>query len=555
MSDFDDDIRAGFLEEAKELLLNAEQCFLNLETAKDDPEIIDQLFRLAHNLKGSAGAVGFNDLKDFTHALESLLLKIKNKELEIGSQIIGLLLRSNDYLIASIEALRADANADIKNAALKAEVENVSTLDATPSPIVERLVLENDPFEALPDGGGTATPSVGIEKKPSNESIRVNLGKIDDLLNNVGELVILQTVLSQQRQQINSPLLQKTVSQMTKIIKEIQGTSMSLRMVPVKQTFQKMQRIVRDTSTTLGKNISIRLVGEETELDKTVIEQLADPLVHLIRNAVDHGVESGSERIAAGKSEQGHICLSAYHRGDKIVIEVRDDGKGLCADALKKKAIEKGILKNTEILSDEDAYQLIFAPGFSTKQEVSDISGRGVGMDVVKTNILKLQGDIELETELGKGTCFRVVLPLTLAIVDGMVVTQGDDRFVIPISQVAESLQPKQEDVSFINETGESLVLRGECLPLLRLDHVLCKAAPKRRPAWEAIALVIRGSNHRPFSVLVDDIICQQQVVIKRLGDEIRRIPGISGAAILGDGRAGLILDLYELTHAQHKTA
>jgi two-component system chemotaxis sensor kinase CheA len=342
---------------------------------------------------------------------------------------------------------------------------------------------------------------------------------------------------------------------MTKIIKEIQGTSMSLRMVPLKQTFQKMQRIVRDTSVALSKDIQIHLNGEETELDKTVIEALADPLVHLIRNAVDHGIEGRDERINAGKSTQGSVYLSAYHRGDKIVIEVRDDGKGLSADNLKKKALEKGILKEGDNLSDEQSYQLIFAPGFSTKNEVSDVSGRGVGMDVVKTNILRLQGNIELETTLGKGTCFRIVLPLTLAIVDGMVVTQGGDRFVIPISQVAESLQPKHEDVSFINETGESLVLRGECLPLLRLDSVLRKRAGDKRPAWESIALVVRGPNHRPFSILVDDIVCQQQVVIKRLGEEIQGIPGISGAAILGDGKAGLILDLFELTHSQSKTA
>lgn len=549
MDDTDKEIRLGFLEEAKELLANTEQCFLNLEKAKDDPAIIEQIFRLAHNLKGSADAVGFSDLKDLTHKLESLLLKLKNKEIAISPYIINLLLQSNDTIVNVVEILRKDPGARHAQPELIAKIEEALEGRAPKGSNFEIVEFAADAaaaFEPVVLSQTKAPPSQAAAAS-ADENIRVNLSKIDGLLNSVGELVILQTVLDQQKHSVASALIQKTIGQMSKIAKEIQSTSMSLRMMPVKQTFQKMQRIVRDTSKSLGKDVELTLVGEETELDKTVLEQLGDPLVHLIRNAVDHGIENPDERVQAGKPRTGQVCLSAYHRGDKIVIEIKEDGRGLDPKKLTSIAVKKGLISATDVLSDEEAYQLIFAPGFSTKTEVTDVSGRGVGMDVVRTNITQLQGDVEIETALGKGTCMRIVLPLTLAIVDSMVVRLNEDRYVIPISQITESLQPKREDISFVAESGETLNLRGETVPLYRLSSVLKKRAAAKPNAWESIALIVRNTNQAPFSILVDDIICQQQVVIKRLGDEMQGLPGVSGAAILGDGRASLILDLFEI--------
>jgi two-component system chemotaxis sensor kinase CheA len=308
------------------------------------------------------------------------------------------------------EELSTLADVSIEAAKFEAPVEVAAASPVSipaPAPVAAAVAS----VAKAPSSGGKAAAAV-------DESIRVSLSRIDRLMNNVGELVILQTVMSQQKDTFASPLQQHTVTQMEKIIREVQEISMSLRMVPLKQTFQKMQRIVRDTSQAISKDVELIINGDDTELDKTVLEQIGDPLVHLIRNAVDHGIETPDEREKAGKSRTGHVRLSAQHRGSHVVIEIRDDGKGLDAKKLVAKAIEKGILKPGAVLTDEEAYRLIFAPGFSTKQEVTDISGRGVGMDVVKTNIDSLQGTVELETELGKGSSFRILLPLTLAIVD-----------------------------------------------------------------------------------------------------------------------------------------
>lgn len=542
MDTFEQEIKLAFLEEARDLLVSAEKCFLSLETASSDPSVIEQIFRLAHNFKGSAGAVGFDALKEFAHKLESLLLKVKQGELAVSASIIDLLLRCNDFLIRTVDTLRADPAAPHGDPALVAEIEARMRGDGIVAPAPAAPGPDSAPaFEAK------AKPAADAKKPAAEENIRVSLEKIDQLLNNVGELSILQTVMDQQRRHAPSPLMQKTIGQMSKIIKEVQTISMSLRMLPLKQTFQKMQRIVRDTSSQLGKEVEFACAGEETELDKTVIEQLGDPLVHMIRNAVDHGLESGDDREAAGKPRAGHVTLSASHRGGRIVIEIRDDGRGLDATKLVAKAKEKGILPPGAALSPEDAYKLIFAPGFSTKETVTDVSGRGVGMDVVNTNIAQLQGVVEIETELGKGTCFRISLPITLAIVDGMVVACGENRYVVPIAQVHETLQPRAQDLGTIMGQGEVLLLRGQSLPLYRLERLM-RIPGQPREAKNSIALICSDKSLQPFAVLVDAIQNQQQVVIKSLGEEITGLPGISGAAILGDGRVSLIVDLFEFT-------
>lgn len=554
MDDFGLEIKAMFLAEAKELVASAEQCFLNLEKAKEDPDIIDQILRLAHNLKGSAGAVGFVDLKDFTHSLESMLLKVKNKDIPIEPKIISLLLRCNDFLTEVLTFLGENPEARHDNPALTRELHEFTSGKTTP-PASAAEEIAPVHAEALPltdEAHLNLAPVENQQKKSvmTEETIRVQLSKVDLLLNTVGELVILQTVLDQQKQHATSVLMQKTIGQMSKIIKSAQSLSMGLRMLPLKQTFQKMQRIVRDTSTALGKEVEFSFSGEDTELDKTMIEQLSDPLVHLIRNAVDHGIESSEDRLAAGKPAVGQIQLSAFQRGGLIIVEIKDDGKGLQASKLIAKAKEKGILTADTMLSDGEAYKLIFAPGFSTKEQVTDVSGRGVGMDVVKSNIAKLHGDVEIQTTVGDGTCFRILLPLTMAIIDSLVVTSEEEKYVVPISQVYESVRPKREDLSTINSVGEVLCLRGEPLALYRLESLLRMKSGQSEPlhAENGIALICRDENQKSFAILVNDIINQQQVVIKNLGEEIKGLHGITGAAILGDGKTSLILDLFELT-------
>lgn len=650
MDDFEQELKAGFLEEAAQLLADTEQCFLTLESSPDDMALLDKIFRLAHNLKGSSKAVGFEEVGAFAHVFESFLLKVKNGEIAKTSEVISLLLACNDFLRDAVETLRADMSAKLDSVALVAQLEAGirGEMATTPAPAEEAPIAEEaapapvaeETFEApsaaevakleVKDGdeaaallaaetekhlatliadqqavravnpeaaapateapakssddalnaeaekhlaelladqkavkAAEATPPPPVAKAPpapapktagpaaakakapaADESIRVSIARLEKLLNFVGEMVILQTVLREQVVAGNPLLLRRTVHQLGKVTKEVQEISMSLRMIPVKQTFQKMQRIVRDTATLLNKKVQLHLAGEETELDKTVLENISDPLVHLIRNAVDHGIESADRRRDAGKPEEGNVYLSAYHQGGKLIIDIRDDGGGIPADILRKKTREKGIIGPNATLSDKDAVNLVFHPGFSTKQVVTEVSGRGVGMDVVKTNIEALQGEVQIDTRPGEGTTFKVVLPLTLAIIDGMVVRDGDERFVLPLAQVHESVQPRKEDVQYNVGLSETLILRKECLPLVRLGAVLGKKSTK--PAHECIAIVIRTTG-KPFAILVDDIVGQFQIVVKKLGPELAKWKVFSGSAILGDGRPALILEPSEV--------
>ena len=377
------------------------------------------------------------------------------------------------------------------------------------------------------------------------ETIRVSLGRLEKLSNIVGELVILQSVLNQHKEEFRNPLTLKSLSQLSKLSKEIHNMSMSLRMIPLRPTLQKMQRIVRDTSKTLDKKVNLHLVGEDTEVDKTVLEYLNDPLVHIVRNAVDHGLESTEGRKEAGKSEAGNVSINCYHEGNNLIIEITDDGKGIDADIIKRKAIEKGVLNPNANKTKEELIQLIFHPGFSTKAEVSEVSGRGVGMDVVKTNIEKVGGTIVVHTEVGKGSIFKIELPLTMAIIDGMITLVNEERYVFPLSQIHETLKPEADAVKYVTNLGEVLNLRGESLPLFRM-HDLLKRKAKHVEATKYIAIIVK-SKDSTFAILVDDILHQQQVVIKKLGEEIISKKGFMGSSILGDGMPALILDLHQM--------
>jgi len=591
MDDFERELKTGFLEEASQLVSDTEPCFLALESNPGDAATLDNIFRLAHNLKGSSKAVGFEDIGVFTHRFESLLLQLKKGELSVNSSVINLLLLCNDHIRMMVDTLKQDLDARIDSSDLVAPIKSASSggaviEESVAEPLTPQAeeVLENATTESLIGGiEGEPEPSpeeIELAKmvdsslvpqpppppvalRPASppppapsapvaaghapeESIRVSLSRLEKLLNSVGELVILQSVLREQSQGFNPHLLRKTVHQMGKVTKEVQDISMSLRMVPLRQTFQKMQRIVRDTGNLLGKKVMLSTAGDDTELDKTVLEHISDPLVHLIRNACDHGIESPEKRIAAGKTETGFVALRAYHESGKLVIEVKDDGGGIDGERLQQKAVEKGILKPGARLTPQESIQLIFHPGFSTKTQVTEVSGRVVGMDVVKTNIEALQGEVLVETELGKGTTFKVILPFTHAIIDGMVVRNGSCRFVIPLSHVHETLRPTSKEVHSATGLGEVLMLRGENLPLYRLSQLLGQKRSQQDEAQEQIAMVSRYTG-QPFAVMVDDVLGQQQVVIKEVGTEIQSLKWMSGSAILGDGKPAIILEMNEL--------
>jgi len=568
LADFETELKLGFLEEAEQAISDVEQSFLALEANPNDTENINKIFRLAHNLKGSSKAVGFDEFGAFTHQFESFILKVKNGELKATASIINLLLKANDHVSEMVQTLKLDLNAKLDSSAVLFEFENYKE-ESLPKDEPPPLVSQNSEFdqaeasskgikaeegaseEYLPAPTAVAakitpSPAAAASKTSAGpeESIRVGLNKVENLINFVGEMTILHSVLREQITATESPLIKKTVHQLGKVSKEIQDLTMGLRMIPLKPTFQKMQRIVRDTSKTLDKVVHITLSGEDSELDKTVLEKINDPLVHLIRNSVDHGIESADLRIQRGKSPQGMVHLKAYHFSGKLVIEVSDDGGGLDPHKLKSKAVEKGILKPHVEITETEAFQLIFAPGFSTKEQITDVSGRGVGMDVVRTNITDLGGEIQIDSELGKGTTFRILLPLTLAIVDAMVMNYSEHRFVIPINHVYETLKPDLKMIQSNTNTGDTLMLRGENLPILRLGDFF--AIKSHRPAHSMIAMVIR-SGTKAFALLVDDIVGRYQIVIKQLGPDLQHIKGISGSTILGDGKPALILEPQDL--------
>jgi two-component system chemotaxis sensor kinase CheA len=309
-----------------------------------------------------------------------------------------------------------------------------------------------------------------------------------------------------------------------------------------------MSRLARDVSRHAGKKVKLQISGEDTELDKNVIEEIADSLVHILRNSIDHGIEPENERVAKGKPKEGIVRLRAFHRGGDIVIEIEDDGKGLQRDRILKKAIEKGLINDQSGLSDNQIYHLIFTPGFSTAENITNISGRGGGMDVVKKNINKLRGKVEVTSHEGKGTLFTIKLPLTLAIIDGIVVKVGNAKYIIPTISIEESLCPKQEEINTIKNQGEVINMRGNLFPLVRLYKLYNIKATKTNP-WDAIVVIVEAEEGR-FSIMVDELLGQQQVVIKNLGERFKNVKGISGGAILGDGNVGLILDVNGIREA-----
>ncbi len=380
----------------------------------------------------------------------------------------------------------------------------------------------------------------------SASSIRVGTDKIDELINMVGELVITQSmlgVLGENFDITKVERLQDGLTELERHTRQLQESIMRIRMVPINFVFSRFPRMVHDLSIKLGKKIDLRISGETTELDKTVVEQIGDPLTHLVRNSVDHGVETPDVRLLSGKPECGEVRLNAYHKGGSIVIEISDDGAGLNVDKILQKAIDRGIIEPDEDVLESKIHELIFHPGFSTADEVSDISGRGVGMDVVRKNILRLGGNIEIKSKQGQGSIFRISLPLTLAILDGQIISVGTEKYVVPIASIIESIQIKPDMVNKVSGKGEVFELRGEYVPILRMHEFFGVEGEHAEKLENGILVVVEGDGKK-CGLFVDQLLGQQQIVIKSLETNFVRVQGLSGATIFGDGSVALILDI-----------
>lgn len=400
---------------------------------------------------------------------------------------------------------------------------------------------------------GTGAPAAASAKESS--SIRVDVEKVDQLINLVGELVITQSMLTQAATMLDPVAYERFLSglgHLERNARDLQESVMSIRMMPMDYVFSRFPRVIRDVSAKLGKQVRLDTYGKETELDKGLIERIVDPLTHLVRNSLDHGIETPEQRLAKGKDATGQLLLSAQHHGGNIVIEVSDDGAGLHRGKILAKARQQG-LAVSDSMPDDEVWQLIFAPGFSTAEQVTDISGRGVGMDVVKRNIQEMGGHVEISSREGRGTTTRIVLPLTLAILNGMSVKVGDEAYILPLSYVIESLQPLAEHLHSITADGHVIKVRGEYLPLIELHRVFDVAGAQTQPT-QGILVIVQADDAR-FALLVDELLGQHQVVVKNLETNYRKVPGISAATILGDGSVAFIIDVGAMPRIQRAQA
>ncbi|MYL24650.1 chemotaxis protein CheA [Halomonas alkaliantarctica] len=454
------------------------------------------------------------------------------------------------------------------------EGETPTPAESAPQEPAKDQSKEPAPAQEKAPAEAPAQPAPNAEKKPEKKpekkaekpkskkaaaessSIRVSVDKVDQIINLVGELIITQSMLDQTVSDLDeqNSSLQNGMSLLQRNARDLQESVMSIRMIPMEFVFSRFPRVVRDTAGKLGKDIELVTEGKSTELDKSLVERITDPLTHLVRNSLDHGIEMPDEREAAGKPRTGKLTLSARHQGGNILIEVKDDGAGMDREKLLEKARENG-LNVSDTMTDEDVWQLIFAPGFSTAKEVTDVSGRGVGMDVVKRNIQGMGGRVEIQSKKGEGTNTRIVLPLTLAILDGMSIKVGAETFILPLSAVLESLQPAKEDMYAMAGDDVVLKVRDEYLPVIAIHEVLDVENAITDPT-KSIAVIVQGEGRR-YAMLVDELIGQQQVVVKNLEDNYRKVPGISAATILGDGSVSLILDitgLHRLSRAKKES-
>ncbi len=575
------EFHAAFFEEAAEHLTTLEEGLLKLEASPDDKELINGIFRSAHSIKGTGGALGFGEIAAFTHDLETVLDRMRNGEMLATATRVELLLRATDALTSLLDAAKDERPTGDEHQAIAQELQAQLATGKEAEEAVDGVTLFGDePATAVHESGldqvvegsvalASLTPAVSQgeremvkaavvprETQPAKgeasskkagaggDSIRVSVNKVEELINLVGELVIANSMVQQAfaSGRDDRSLLEEALAGMERTTRQLQEEVMGVRMMPIANVFRRFPRIVRDLASQLGKSVHIEMAGEDTELDKQVIEEIGDPLTHLVRNAVDHGLESPAERLAAGKSEEGRIDLRAFHEGGNVIVEIADDGRGIDAARVRQKALSLGLITADEALTDDQAYQLIMKPGFSTAEKITDVSGRGVGMDVVKRNVEALNGNVTISSVRGRGSCFRIKLPLTMAILDGLALRLGEDVYVLPLLSVIESLRPQPSQLVHVAGSNELLMVRGEPVPLLHL-HRLFGVETQITDPCEGLVVMVEHQG-RKYGVLVDELLGQLQVVMKSLEANYRRVEGVSGATILGDGRVALIIDI-----------
>jgi two-component system chemotaxis sensor kinase CheA len=578
---------ADFIGESREHLHEADVQLLVLENDPNNEDALNAVYRAFHTIKGVAGFLNLTEISTLAHATEDLLDRARKGEITFIGTPIDVTFSAVDSLkqmIDDVEKALSSGNLtynikldelidSIKKAVSKEEkitdkVEikdvqenNISTenIEINDKQILEdktELINETKEKEYVQEIKNvisafdkednqekqvTKTSSSNVVK----ETLKIEAERLDRLVDMIGELVIAESMVTQDFEIISraSARVARNLTHLNKITRELQEIGMSLRMMPVKPVFERMARLARDLAKKSGKKVEFSMSGEDTEIDKSVVEKISDPLTHMIRNAVDHGIESDiNDRIKLGKSEVGHIKISAFHKSGDIIIEVEDDGKGLDKDAILEKAKEKGIISDGQIMTEQEIYNLIFMPGFSTAKIVTDVSGRGVGMDVVNRNIQSLRGQIEIHSSRGKGTIFTLRLPLTLAIMDGIIVQVGTEQYIIPTLSVVESIRPKYEEISTIMGNAEMLSVRGKLLPMFRVSSLFQVNDAIQDPT-EALIVIVEDEG-KQVGFMVDNLVGHQQIVIKSLGDSFNNIKGISGGAIMADGRVGLILDV-----------
>lgn len=562
-ADLDADLLNEFIIENMEWAAMAESAILDWEQNPGNQELLNTVFRGFHTIKGTSAFVNLDCVKDLAHQVESVLAKVRDGEQVFTRSYANLALKSLDVIKSILGRMKSSGPGrqielprgypglleSLRNFVPDAQAQEMVTPaeESTTEPAAAPADAKTTREKITKKEGGTSSeqsPSSNkIREQMTESTVRVKVDRLDKLLDTVGELVITQTMVGQDNLIVSGKYheLNKKISQASKIVRELHDLSMFLRMVPLKGTFQKMVRLTRDLSLKHGKIVNCMTEGDDIEIDRNMVDMVADPLIHLVRNAVDHGIESPEERRRAGKSENGRIYLTAGHAEGSIMLTVWDDGRGMSRQTIVKKAIEKGLIDSAERMTDQEVWQMIFLPGFSTAEKVTEVSGRGVGMDVVRQAVETLRGRIEVQTTEGQGCAFIMRMPLTMAITDGMIVQVGSQRYILPTANIHKAVRPQASDIHTVNQRAEMLLFRDEMVPVIRL-YRLFNVSDSLTDLTSGLLVVI-GEGKQRCALFVDELLEQTQVVTKLLGKGMNNIPGIAGGAIMGDGTVGLILD------------
>ena len=551
--DFDSELLNEFIIENMELATTAESAILDLEKDPNNQELLNTIFRGFHTIKGTSAFLNLDCVKDLAHHMESMLVRVRDGQDNFTRGHADLSLKSLDMIKSILERMKSSGPGgkielplghEEIHEALRTFISNSRKVNVQSGEPAAKLILKELLVQQNEEGlADKPLPSIPVPEPAAESTVRVKVDRLDKLLDTVGELVIAQTMVGQDELILDGKNheLNKKISQAGKIVRELHDLSLVLRMVPLKGTFRKMVRLARDLSQKNGKMLKLITEGDETEIDRNMVDMVADPLVHLIRNAIDHGIETPEERHRVGKSSESRVYITAGHAEGSIILTVWDDGRGLSRQKIVDKAMARGLIDSAERMTDQEVWQLIFQPGFSTAEKVTEISGRGVGLDVVRRAVERLRGRIEVQNSEGRGCAFIMRMPLTMAITDGMVVKVGSQRYILPTANIQKAVRPDESDIHTVNQRAEMFSFRDEQLPVFRLHRLF--DIPDAQTQLTSGLLVVISEGQQRCALFVDDLLTQTQVVTKSLGHGAENTSCVAGGAIMGDGTVGLILD------------